>query len=103
MNKRYLLLVLGGISFGTASIFIKFSDLSPGAITFLRFLIAGLVLSLGRIKLKDVINFLPYGLLLAVHMVLFVESVYTTFLIDATVLVSTSPIFALFLSPVSKA
>ncbi|EWG06614.1 MAG: hypothetical protein ASUL_08599 [Candidatus Aramenus sulfurataquae] len=103
MDKRYLLLVLGGISFGTASIFIKFSDLSPGAITFFRFLVAGLVLSLGRVKLKDVISFLPYGLLLEVHMVLFVESVYTTSISDATVLVSTSPIFALFLSSISKA
>ena len=99
-NKGYyLLLVLGGISFGTASIFIKLSNMSPGSIAFLRFFIAGLVLSLGRVELKKIVKYSPFGLLLALHMVTFIISVYTTTIIDATVLVSTSPFFIILMSP----
>lgn len=102
MNKYYTILIIGGISFGTAAIFIKLSDLTPGAITLFRFLIAGLILSLGRINIKKIISYLPLGFLLALHMVLFIESVYMTTIIDATVLVSTSPFFAILLSPLGK-
>lgn len=102
MNKYYTILILGGISFGTAAIFIKLSNLTPGAIAFLRFLIAGLILSLGKIDIRKIIRYLPLGFLLSLHMILFIESVYKTTIIDATVLVSTSPFFTILLSPLSK-
>ncbi|QIJ32834.1 DMT family transporter [Acidianus brierleyi] len=102
MNKYFTLLVFGGISFGTAAIFIKICDLSPSAIAFFRFLIAGLILSFGKINLKQIIKVMPFGFLLAIHMILFIMSVNITSIIDATVLVSTSPLFAILLYPLSK-
>lgn len=102
MNKSYVILIIGGISFGTAAIFIKFSDLTPGAIAFFRFLVAGLILSLGKIDLRKIIKYSPFGLLLSLHMITFILGVYNTTIIDATVLVSTSPFFAILLSPLSK-
>jgi len=102
VNKSYVILIIGGISFGTAAIFIKFSDLTPGAIAFFRFLVAGLILSLGNIDLKKIIKYSPFGLLLSLHMITFILGVYNTTIIDATVLVSTSPFFAILLSPLSK-
>ncbi len=102
MNKNYVILILGGISFGTAAIFIKFSELTPGSIAFFRFLIAGLILSLGKIDPKKIIKYSPFGLLLSLHMITFILGVYNTTIIDATVLVSTSPFFAILLSPLSK-
>jgi drug/metabolite transporter (DMT)-like permease len=102
MNKYFTLLIFGGISFGTAAIFIKICDLSPSAIAFFRFFIAGLILSFGKINFKQIIKVMPFGLLLAIHMVLFVMSVKITSVIDATVLVSTSPLFAILLYPLSR-
>jgi drug/metabolite transporter (DMT)-like permease len=102
-NRMYFaLLIFGGITFGTASIFIKESGMSPGSITFLRFLVAGLILMRGRFSLQ-----LPWkeyvllGALLALHMFTFVEGVYNTTIMDATVLVSTSPFFVLVMSMAS--
>lgn len=94
---------MGGASFGTASIFIKESQLTPAAITFLRFAVAGFILSKGRfvheLKLKE---YLVLGGLLSLHMFTFVEGVYHTTIIDATVLVSTSPFFVVILSFLGK-
>jgi len=90
VNKNYVL-ILGGISFGTTAIFIKFSEITPGSIAFFRFLIAGLILSLGKIGPKKIIKYSPFGLLLSLHMITFILGVYNTTIIDATVLVSTSP------------
>jgi drug/metabolite transporter (DMT)-like permease len=102
-NKGYyLILILGGISFGTASIFIKLSNMTPGSIAFLRFFIAGLIISLGKVDFKKVAKYSPFGLLLALHMITFIISVYTTTIIDATVLVSTSPFFVILMSPFLK-
>ena len=99
MNKYYALLVVGGISFGTASIFIKFSNMSPSALAFFRFFISGLILSaFSSFNPKKVIKYSLFGLLLALHMLTFIISVYTTTIIDATVLVSTSPFFVIILS-----
>ncbi|BDC17120.1 DMT family transporter [Acidianus sp. HS-5] len=102
MNKNYAILIVGGISFGTAAIFIKFTGLTPGSIAFFRFLVAGLILSLGKIDLRKVLKYSPFGLLLSLHMITFILGVYNTTVIDATVLVSTSPFFAILLSPLSK-
>ena len=99
MNKYYALLIVGGISFGTASIFIKFSDMSPPALAFFRFFIAGLILSaFSSFNPRKVIKYSLFGFLLALHMLTFIISVYTTTIIDATVLVSTSPFFVILLS-----
>ncbi|AEB94812.1 DMT family transporter [Metallosphaera cuprina] len=101
MNKYYLILVIGGITFGTAAIFIRLSDLTPGMIAFFRFFIAGIILSRGRINLRKVLTQWKTGALLSAHMILFIASVYRTTIIDSTVLVSTSPLFSLVLAPLA--
>ena len=99
MNKYYALLIIGGISFGTASIFIKLSNMTPAALAFFRFFIAGLILSaFSHVSPRKIIKYSSFGLLLALHMITFIISVYTTTIIDATVLVSTSPFFVILLS-----
>ncbi|MCG3108125.1 hypothetical protein L3N51_00406 [Metallosphaera sp. J1] len=99
MNKYYFILILGGITFGTAAIFIKLSEMSPGMIAFARFFIAGLILSRGKLDPRKILSQWKVGLLLSAHMILFIFSVYHTTIIDSTVLVSTSPLFSLALAP----
>ncbi|AWS00703.1 EamA family transporter [Metallosphaera hakonensis JCM 8857 = DSM 7519] len=99
MNKYYTILIIGGITFGTAAIFIKLSNLTPGMIAFSRFFVAGLILSRGKLPLRRILKQWKVGALLAAHMILFVLSVYHTTVIDSTVLVSTSPLFSLVLAP----
>ncbi|AAY81125.1 DMT family transporter [Sulfolobus acidocaldarius] len=107
MRERALLF-FGGVAFGTAAIFVKFCSITPPYITLFRFLFAGLVLLLiGRairkqgnnknshnnpISLRKLV--LP-SLFLSLHMVLFVFSVFLTTIAASTILVSTSPIFAM--------
>ncbi|EZQ06766.1 MULTISPECIES: DMT family transporter [Acidianus] len=102
MNKFYAILVIGGISFGFAAIFIKISGMSPGSITFFRFAIAGLILSLGKINPRKILQYAPLGFLLSIHMILFILGVYNTTIIDATVLVSTSPFFSILFASLGK-
>lgn len=95
--RDYLILLAGSASFGTAAIFIDLSTLTPSALALLRFLISSLILLLvtrTRIQLSGIL----YGVILGVHMLLFVESVRSTLVIDSTVLVSTSPIFSVVLA-----
>ncbi|WP_054846173.1 DMT family transporter [Sulfuracidifex tepidarius] len=99
----YLLLILGGISFGTASIFIKESGMTPASITFLRFLVAGAMLTRGKLRLElRARDYLVLGGLLAFHMFTFIEGVYHTTIMDATVLVSTSPFFVVIFTALRK-
>ncbi|AHC52005.1 hypothetical protein SUSAZ_08720 [Sulfolobus acidocaldarius SUSAZ] len=109
MRERALLF-FGGVAFGTAAIFVKFCSITPPYITLFRFLFAGLVLLLiGRVIRKEANNknshnnpnfislrklVLP-SLFLSLHMVLFVFSVFLTAIAASTILVSTSPIFAM--------
>ncbi|QIW25251.1 DMT family transporter [Sulfolobus sp. S-194] len=103
MNKYYALLIAGGITFGTASIFIKLSNMTPGALAFFRFFIVGLIFFfISRVDFKKILKYSPFGFLLALHMITFIISVYTTTIIDATVLVSTSPFFVILLSRFTK-
>lgn len=99
MKKYYSLLILGGISFGTASIFIKLSGMTPSSLAFFRFFISGLIISaFVGIDPRKILKYWVFGILLALHMMTFIISVYTTSIIDATVLVSTSPFFVILLS-----
>ncbi|WP_126449642.1 DMT family transporter [Sulfodiicoccus acidiphilus] len=99
MKRDLILLTLGGASFGTAAIFVAISSMTPATIAVLRFLLAGAILATLRGTLKYFKRTFPYALLLGIHMFLFIQSVKSTAIIDATVLVSTSPIFAI---PIAK-
>ncbi|TRN03176.1 EamA family transporter [Sulfolobus sp. F1] len=100
--KEKVILFLGGVAFGTAAIFVKLTSLSPPYITFFRFILAGLILLPIRKKVKNNTNtsikllIIP-SLFLALHMLFFVSSVFLTTIAASTILVSTSPIFAMLL------
>lgn len=96
--KEKVILFLGGVAFGTAAIFVRLCTITPPLITFLRFILAGIILFPFRkntkIRLKSLI--LP-SLFLSLHMLFFISSVFLTTIAASTILVSTSPIFAMIL------
>ena len=98
-----------GFLFGTAAIFIRFmQDLDAFAIAFWRLVIACsaiafLLVFLGRaldLKLlgKNLKKLIVLSVLLGLHFVFFVSAVKDTSILNATVLVNTTPIFSIFVS-----
>lgn len=117
-RSRKLALVegtLAGASFGTAAIFIRLIKLVDGinvySIAFWRLIIAicalGIVAFASRkmskfFKMRE--NFrkiIVLGFLLGLHFILFVSAVGDTTILNATVLVNTTPIFSMILSLLS--
>ncbi len=101
--------VTAGILFGTASIFVRFlPDLNGFSIVFWRAAIACLALLVIMVALRKPFdlsavkqNFkklFVLGFLLAVHFTLFVFAVKDTTILDATVLVNTTPFFSALIS-----
>ncbi len=101
--------ILAGVSFGTAAIFIKLlGGLNVYSIAFWRLIIAicalGVVVfvlrkPLGRFKVRENIRqFIILGFLLGLHFILFVSAVADTTILNATVLVNTTPIFSMLIS-----
>jgi drug/metabolite transporter (DMT)-like permease len=100
---------MAGILFGTAAIFIRFlPNLDTFSIAFWRLIIASLGLamilallrksfnlSLVRKNLKEL---LFLSVFLGLHFIFFVFAVKDTTILNATVLVNTSPIFSMFVS-----
>lgn len=100
-----------GLLFGTAAILIRLTDMNPFSIAIWRLIIASgilvlvilvfrreraqLSLDLIRINAK---HFLVLGMLLGVHFIFFVSAVKNTSILNATVLVNTTPIFSLMIS-----
>ena len=101
--------VLAGTLFGTAAILIKLlKDVDIFSIAFWRLAIAFLVLAatiffsrkpfgFGLLK-RNFVQVLSLGGLLGLHFVLFVSAVMDTTIINATVLVNTTPIWSLMIS-----
>jgi len=102
--------VAAGILFGTAAIFIRFlQSLDAFSIAFWRLIIAslGLTLILLVFRKLSVLNLvfksnmkelLVLGGLLGLHFILFISAVKDTTILNATVLVNTSPIFSMGIS-----
>jgi drug/metabolite transporter (DMT)-like permease len=101
--------ILAGTLFGTAAILIRLlTDIDVLSIALWRLIIAFLVLAaivrllkkpLGFSLLKsNLIQVLFLGVLLGLHFVLFVSAVMDTTILNATVLVNTSPIWSLLVS-----
>jgi drug/metabolite transporter (DMT)-like permease len=98
-----------GILFGTASILVRFLDaLDTFSIAFWRMMIACAVLVIagpvlkrsfnpGLIK-KNIKELFVLGILLSMHFIFFISAVKDTTVLNATVLVSTAPIFSAFFS-----
>ena len=101
--------VLAGTLFGTAAILIRLlKDVDVLSIAFWRLVIAFLVLAaaifflrrpfgFGLLK-RNLVQVLFLGVLLGSHFVLFVSAVMDTTIINATVLVNTTPIWSLLVS-----
>jgi len=98
----------GGL-FGTAAIFIRLlSGLSVFSIALWRLIIASTFLAFLLIVLKrpvaqnllrkNLSRILVLGILLGLHFILFVSAVLNTTILNATVLVNTTPIWSMFVS-----
>lgn len=113
-SRRVALLegVVAGALFGTAAIFInllKAGGFQDGfSIAFWRLVIASLILGIVVFALirrinwsllrKDIRRISLLGMLIGLHFILFVSSVLDTTIINATVLVNTTPIWSMFVS-----
>jgi len=98
-----------GVLFGTAAIFIRLlHNLDAFYIAFWRLIIACLILAVILIVLRKSFNFnivrknlkelLILSLFLALHFIFFTFAVKDTTILNATVLVNTTPIFSMFVS-----
>lgn len=101
--------VTAGIFFGTAAILIRFlSSTDTFTIAFWRLIIACITLSTILILFKKKLNInivrrnasqlTLLGALLALHFVFFISAVKDTTILNATVLVNTTPIFSMLIS-----
>jgi len=100
---------IAGTLFGTGAIFTRFllTSLSVFSVALWRLVIASLilfvVLTLGRsscfgLLRKDFLRVFVLGILLGLHFILFASAVADTSIINATVLVNTTPIWSMFVS-----
>lgn len=110
-SRRVALLegVVAGALFGTAAIFIRIlSGVSVFSVAFWRLVIASLILVVvilvwnrgfnwGFFR-KASLRVAVLGVLLGVHFILFVSAVFDTSILNATVLVNTTPIWSMFVS-----
>lgn len=101
--------IIAGVFFGTAAIFIKFlHNLDAFYIAFWRLIVACLAIGILIIVLRKSFNFhvvrgnlknlLVLSVFLALHFVLFTSAVKDTTILNATVLVNTTPIFSVVVS-----
>jgi len=110
-SRRIALLegITAGALFGTAAVFIRLlSGLSVFSIALWRLIIASIFLALLLIVLKrplarnlfkeNLSRILVLGILLGLHFILFVSAVLDTTILNATVLVNTTPIWSMFVS-----
>lgn len=109
-NRRLALSegIIAGILFGTAAIFIRLTDINVFSIALWRLIIAFAVVLFIILVLKGKLNtilirsnfrhFLVLGMLLGTHFILFVSAVKNTSILNATVLVNTTPIFSMIIS-----
>jgi drug/metabolite transporter (DMT)-like permease len=111
-DRRMALLegITAGALFGTAAIFIRLlSGVSVFSIALWRLIIASIFLTSLLIALKrpfgqnliirkNLSRILVLGVLLGAHFILFVSAVLDTTILNATVLVNTTPIWSMFVS-----
>jgi len=101
--------VIAGALFGTAAIFIRLlAGVNIFAIALWRLIIASLIMVVAVLTFRRTFNWsiirrdfrriLILGILLGTHFILFVSAVLDTTIINATVLVNTTPIWSMFVS-----
>lgn len=108
-GKSILVILVGMVSVGFASIFIRLCDAPPIVIAMYRMTISAILVApvffiteRNKIKYdeikKDIIPFIFLGSLLAVHFILWITSLSYTTVLSSTVLVTTNPIFVAIFS-----
>lgn len=101
--------ITAGVLFGTAAIFIRFlQNLDAFSIAFWRLIIACLALAMTLMVLgksfhlnlvrKNLKELFILSFFLSLHFIFFISAVKDTTILNATVLVNTSPIFSMFVS-----
>jgi drug/metabolite transporter (DMT)-like permease len=101
--------IIAGVFFGTAAIFIRFlQNLDAFSIAFWRLIIACLALAMILVILgksfhfnlvrKNLKDLFILSFFLSLHFIFFISAVKDTTILNATVLVNTSPIFSTFVS-----
>lgn len=110
-SRQFALLegIAAGLLFGTAAIFIRLlTDINVFSIALWRLIIASVLLTFIILALKRKLSgnviqsnfkhFLILGALLGTHFILFISAVKDTTILNATVLVNTTPIFSMIIS-----
>ena len=100
--------IIAGTLFGTAAIFIRLIDMNAYSIALWRLIIAagtlGFVILVLQKRYRSCMirsnskHFLVLGVLIGAHFILFVSAVKTTTILNATVLVNTTPVFSMIIS-----
>ena len=108
-SKTYLILFGGVFALSTSAIFVKSADAPSSVIAFYRLLFAAVILlpffifrkeprtELKKLQTKQWLQMISSGLCLALHYVLWFESLNFTSIASSTVLVSLQPLFSLAL------
>jgi len=109
-SRHFALLegIAAGTLFGTAAVFIRLTDVNVFSIALWRLIIASAILATIIFLLKRNLyvnlqkssfrHFLVLGILLGAHFILFASAVKDTTILNATVLVNTTPIFSMIIS-----
>ena len=104
MWKKFIILIVGMASVGIASILIKLCEAPPVVISTYSMSVSALMFLplfiLQKNKQMDtkIVNFLPLGILIAIHFILWITSLEFTTVLSSTVLVTTNPIFVPIIS-----
>jgi len=101
--------IIAGVLFGTASVLIRFlQNIDAFSIAFWRLIIACLTLAIILLVFRKTFSFdlvkrnlrdlFILSVFLGLHFILFISAVKDTTILNATVLVNTTPIFSMFIS-----
>lgn len=109
-SRQFALLegIAAGTLFGTAAVFIRLTDVNVFSIALWRLIIASAILAIiiflfkrnlyVNLQKSSFRHFLVMGILLGAHFILFASAVKDTTILNATVLVNTTPIFSMIIS-----
>lgn len=107
-RKSLLEGLTAGLLFGSAAVLIRLLNMNIFSISIWRLIIASTIIALGILIFRQKLHFslfrhnpkdfLILGMLLGVHFIFFVSAVKHTSILNATVLVNTTPIFSLVIS-----
>jgi drug/metabolite transporter (DMT)-like permease len=100
--------LMAGLLFGSAAVLIRLLNMNAFSISIWRLIIASIILTFVILVFRQKLDvrlvghnakdFLVLGMLLGIHFIFFVSAVKNTSILNATVLVNTTPIFSLVIS-----